>query len=124
MTVRGFHWNSIGPKDGITGDPLGGDISVESGIELTFPITSHTKDMVRGHIYLNNGLLISNTDRIFTVLMENNGNVGWNSSLGAGILVKIGEQAKVELNAGIPIIKEMHSQFNRGIQVGIGVEFL
>jgi outer membrane protein insertion porin family len=37
-SVRGYADNSLGPRDGVTNDNLGGDILLTGGVELIFPI--------------------------------------------------------------------------------------
>ncbi|NVK02100.1 MAG: BamA/TamA family outer membrane protein, partial [Oceanospirillaceae bacterium] len=37
-SVRGYANNSLGPRDGVTNDNLGGDILLTGGVELIFPI--------------------------------------------------------------------------------------
>lgn len=123
LSVRGFALNSLGPKD--RADSVGGNVSMESGIRLSFPFTASTSEILRGQLFLNAGLLGSvsydnDVRSTLTSLVRNASNV----SLGAGIRVKITEDAKLELNVAMPLKMQPTSTFNRGLQVGIGLDFL
>jgi len=50
-SVRGFETREVGPKDFMTGDPIGGQTYVTTDIELTFPII----DRVRGALFVDAG---------------------------------------------------------------------
>ncbi|MEM1059477.1 MAG: outer membrane protein assembly factor BamA [Verrucomicrobiota bacterium] len=50
-SVRGFETRDVGPKDFMTGDPIGGQTYVTGDVELTFPII----DRVRGALFTDFG---------------------------------------------------------------------
>lgn len=125
LSVRGFALNSLGPKD--RHDSIGGDLSAEAGVGLSFPFSPSTSHMVRGHIFANAGILMD-YDRGQGQGLKGN----WqrllahtsNTSVGAGIQVKLGEAGRLEMNVAYPIGMQRSAMFHRGLQVGLGVEFL
>jgi outer membrane protein insertion porin family len=125
LSIRGFGLNSLGPKD--RGDPIGGDCSAELGIGCLFPLSRGTKDIVRGHVFGNAGVLTNLNRSIgcwqnFRNLLKTN-STPINASVGMGLQVCLGE-AKLEFNIARPVSRERGAIFGRGIQVGVGIEFL
>lgn len=123
LSVRGFALNSLGPKD--RNDSIGGDASIETSARLSFPITPSTSEYARLHLFANMGIL---SDVKYEEGLKSNIqrwiNKEPNVSVGAGIQVKITEGAKLELNLGVPIRMQPNATFHRGLQVGIGMDFL
>lgn len=122
LSVRGFVLNGLGPRDG--NDALGGNTSGEAAFGFTFPIYEAWKDTVRGHLFTNIGFLCD-IDRE-TSLATNYKRLSCftpNISAGLGLQVRFGE-AKLEFNIVRPLIMQKEALPHRGIQVGIGVEFL
>lgn len=122
LSVRGFALNSLGPKD--RKDAIGGDLSLEGALGLAFPLSQSTQEIVRGHLFVNAGIL-TNVDQGLS-LRENLirlGNLRPNMSLGAGLQVRMGD-ARLELNIAHPLSMQRGAIFHRGIQVGLGLEFL
>lgn len=120
LSVRGFVLNSIGPKD--YNDSVGGNLSVEGSLGVSFPLSQSTANIVRGHIFTNAGILtnIDNPRSLIRTLKQESINV----STGCGIQVKLGEMAKLEMNVAYPLRVQPGAIFHRGFQVGLGVEFL
>ena len=116
-SVRGFDLNSIGPKD--QRDSLGGDLMLEAGANLSFPIAPSLVHMVRGHVFANGGMLGVGMP-VSRFLRETPPNV----SVGAGLLVKMGPSARIELNLAYPLCNPSGRAAARGIQLVIGLEFL
>ena len=52
-TIRGFESRSIGPKDPVTGDVIGGDLEVIGNIEFIFPLVP--KQRVKGLVFIDTG---------------------------------------------------------------------
>ena len=122
LSVRGFALNSLGPKD--KNDAIGGDFSVELGAGLSFPLSSSTKDTLRGHLFANSGVL---TNIKYSQSAQQNvrdmTQMRPNISIGAGLQVKIGD-AKLEFNFAHPLSMQRGAVFQRALQIGIGLEFL
>jgi outer membrane protein insertion porin family len=120
LSIRGFALNCLGPKD--CNDSVGGDSSAEVSVGISFPLTVNTIHMLRGHFFVNAGIL-TNLDIIKSVdknWLRSNANL----SFGTGLQVKLGESAKLEMNVAYPLSMQPGAIFHRGLQVGLGVEFL
>jgi outer membrane protein insertion porin family len=52
-TIRGFESRSIGPRDPLTGDVIGGDLEVIGNIEFIFPLVPEQR--VKGLVFLDTG---------------------------------------------------------------------
>lgn len=115
-SIRGFPVNSLGPRQ--FSDSLGGTSSIETGLQLSFPIMKSAANFARAHLFINAGLL---TDKAPPFR-------GWglnsNVSLGGGLMFKMAESARLELNFSVPILAQKGVESSRGLQVGIGMEFL
>lgn len=124
-SLRGFPVNSLGPRQ--FSDSLGGTSLIESGLQLSFPVIKSAANFARAHLFLNAGILsdkqICNSfckafkDRSLSDLNPN-------VSVGGGLMFKMAESARLELNFSVPILKQVGVDCERGIQVGIGMEFL
>lgn len=124
LSVRGFALNSLGPKDRC--DSVGGDMSAESSLGMSFPLSRSTVNIVRGHLFANAGVLLEYSHG--TTFKGNCSQwaktVQPNVSVGAGLQVKLGNEARLEMNIAYPICMQPSAVFHRGLQVGFGVEFL
>ncbi len=143
LSVRGFALHSLGPRDGH--DSIGGEAKVEGSLHLSFPVSSWASHVLRGHIFANGGILASADGAALAVafpdakaslglcppaasssvsILEAVKRAHPNVSLGGGLLVKIGEGARVEVNLALPIRVQPGVTPLRGVQVGVGLEFL
>lgn len=121
--VRGFNYNGLGPRS-ITssanqnyltgGDRLGGNYYYAVGLSSYFklPRLSHTN--LRFHHYLNAGKLTNSLDELKQIPSV---------SSGVGILYNH-PAARFELNFGMPLVSGQSDSVRKGIQWGIGLEFL
>ena len=120
-SIRGFPVNSLGPKQ--FSDSIGGTSLLETGLQLSFPIIKSASNFARAHLFLNAGFL---TDKLMfsskTSISKDDLNP--NISVGAGLMFKMAESARLELNFSVPILNQNGVESNRGLQVGIGMEFL
>lgn len=122
-SLRGFHVNSLGPRQ--FNDSLGGTCLLETGLQLSFPFIKSASNFARAHLFLNSGIL-SDAKEI-TSCINSNGSlkeINANVSLGAGLMFKMAESARLELNFAVPILCQKGVESSRGIQIGIGMEFL
>jgi outer membrane protein insertion porin family len=124
-SVRGFNLNSLGPRD--QEDSLGGDLALEAGASISFPFTSGTSSILRGHLFSNIGWLGSSNsapfikDNLKTFFVASPPSV----SLGGGLLFRLSPSARLELNLTYPILGDPHTKApHKGLQLGLGIEFL
>jgi outer membrane protein insertion porin family len=120
MNLRMFRANTLGPRDGT--DSLGGDLFWAAGASLITHLPHKPLWPVKAHAFLNAGQLES---------------VGSNSSsstprsalskpsVSAGVgLIYMFDPVRVELNFGVPLAARASDGVRKGVQVGIGLEFL
>ena len=127
-SIRGFGVNSLGPRQFT--DSLGGTCLIESGWQCSFPLLKSAANFARAHLFLNAGLLsdqslcstISKSIKKKSLLPWNGMNP--NISIGGGLMFKMAESARLELNFSVPVLTQTGIIPNRGVQVGIGMEFL
>lgn len=124
-SLRGFPVNSLGPRQFT--DSLGGTSLIESGFQLSFPIIKSASNFARAHVFLNAGLLADkNICSGLSKAFKNRSyaEMNPNGSVGGGLMFKMAESVRLELNFSVPILQQTGVDCERGIQVGIGMEFL
>ena len=134
-SLRGFAVNSLGPRQ--FSDAIGGTSLIETGLQISFPIIKSAANFARGHLFINSGLL--SDKNIYSTILQtfkertskplyNNSILAEalnpNVSIGGGFMFKMTESSRIELNFSVPILSQNGIEVNRGIQVGIGMEFL
>ena len=119
-SIRGFPVNSLGPRQ--FSDSIGGTSLIESGLQLSFPIIKTAANFARAHLFLNAGVLTDKQTFMFKPITKEDFNP--NVSIGGGLMFKMAESARLELNFSVPILVQKGVECNRGLQVGIGMEFL
>lgn len=119
-SIRGFPVNSLGPRQ--FNDSIGGTSLIETGLQLSFPIVKSAANFARAHLFLNAGIL--SDKQIFTSEISSRNDLNPNVSVGGGLMFKMAESARLELNFSVPILQQKGVESNRGLQVGIGMEFL
>lgn len=120
MSIRGFPVNSLGPRQ--FNDSIGGTSFIEAGLQLSFPVIKSVSNFARAHLFLNAGLL---TDKLCLPSKSiSKQDLNPNVSVGGGFMFKMAESARLELNFSVPILCQMGVEGKRGLQVGIGMEFL
>ncbi|TPX44362.1 hypothetical protein SeMB42_g04372 [Synchytrium endobioticum] len=122
-SVRGFRFNSIGPRDG--SDNIGGDIYWTAGLslisKLPYPLNY---DPFRGHAFINAGsarLLNHLTDipsNVKSVFMD-----APSISTGMGLIVKF-SMVRLEINYCLPLTMTTSDSFKKGWHWGVGLSFL
>jgi len=127
--IRGFRENGLGPRDG--NDAVGGDVYLAGGASLFFPLPRLGVDSpFRFHAFVNGGRLVTlqrpvatnNTNPLLTAVKE----VGIGlPSIAAGVgLVYAHPVARFELNFALPVVKREGERARKGLQFGIGINFL
>jgi len=116
--VRGFHLGGLGPHSGR--DALGGNAYIAGSTALLFPFPRAPADSgLRLQTFVNGGRLVSD----YRDILDSP------PSLAAGVGIVYGHPvARFELNFCLPIIMrkgaEGSERARKGIQFGIGIEFL
>ncbi|UDG83051.1 Outer membrane protein assembly factor BamA [Candidatus Vallotia lariciata] len=114
-SVRGYKPNSLGPKDKITNNPIGGSKIIVGSIELMFPLPGTGYDRtLRVFAFLDGG----------NVWGEGGNGIGTNSlrySYGLG-LAWLSPVGPLKLGLGLPLIKYKGDQY-QSLQFQIGTVF-
>lgn len=125
LTLRGFHFNSVGPK--VDGYATGGSIYWLGGLHLYTPLPHRPSkgsfgDSFRIHLFCNAGSLGNvsrNCNESFESLSKN-----IRLMYGLGLVYRLGQIARIELNYCIPILYQPDDKLINGVQLGLGVNFV
>ncbi|KAK3381977.1 surface antigen-domain-containing protein [Podospora didyma] len=140
--VRGFKLGGLGPHDG--GDAVGGDVFAAGGVNMLLPLPrTGPASPLRIQLFANGGRLVAlkNQSKATEVSSESLGmdsrtvvnglkSAVWElanglPSLAAGVgLVYAHPVARFELNFSLPIVQRVGEQGRKGLQVGVGINFL
>ncbi|KAI1821449.1 outer membrane protein, OMP85 family [Xylaria intraflava] len=139
--VRGFSLGGLGPRDGA--DALGGDVFVASSVNMLIPFPRTAPDSpFRIQLFANGGRSVAMKHR-----GKNHGNASGQRmtaasvldgmlsaakeastglpSISAGVgLVYTHSIARFELNFSLPLVTRMGEESRKGLQVGVGINFL
>ncbi|KAJ1302086.1 hypothetical protein OPQ81_000918 [Rhizoctonia solani] len=115
-SLRMFRPNEMGPRD--KNDSVGGDMYWAVGASIIGPLPRKPDWPLKTHLFINAGRLDAyDTKQIARSLTT--------PSISAGIgLVYMLNPVRVELNFGVPIAASVSDGVRKGIQVGIGMDFL
>ena len=135
--VRGFRLGGLGPRDG--SDAVGGDVYAAGGANLLLPFPGIGSDRpLRWQLFINGGRLLAlkggEEDK-------QGGTTSWSvqrnvystiTELGKGLpsttvgigLVYAHPAARFELNFGLPLVLRRGEDARKGLQFGIGINFL
>lgn len=142
LSIRGFRTAGIGPRDysksccpslpGMIGGPdptcsvedaLGGDAYWAAGISAIAPVPKWETYPVRAHAFINAGTLVP--WKMGTSLQDSARSLIQSPSISAGFgLIYRHSIARLELNYCIPLTAARGDQVKRGLQLGIGIDFL
>ncbi|KAJ8086177.1 hypothetical protein PM082_005000 [Marasmius tenuissimus] len=121
LTVRSFRQNGLGPRDGP--DSLGGDIYWSAGMSIISDIPTKSHWPLKAHAFVNAGRL-DRVDKSRT-LIENVKAAVEQPSISAGVgLIYRFDPVRLEANFGLPLVASKSDGTRKGLQVGIGLEFL
>lgn len=130
-SLRMFRYNSLGPKDGL--DSLGGDAFFALGSSLISPLWPGKAHWpLKWHAFLNAGQLIQldHHHSSMGAWARQNSSLMWNellskpsSSAGVGLMLRQGG-LRAEINVGVPLTMRKGDGARKGIQLGIGIDFL
>ncbi|KAF7331606.1 Bac-surface-Ag domain-containing protein [Mycena kentingensis (nom. inval.)] len=129
-SIRSFRASGMGPRDAhlssstTTGaDSLGGEVFWAAGLSVISDLPLRPQWPLKAHGWLNAGRL-DNVDRSVPS-SETIVNLLRKPSVSAGVgLIYTLPPARLELNFGVPLVASRSDAIRRGLQVGIGLEFL
>jgi outer membrane protein insertion porin family len=112
---------------GSTADSLGGDLFWAAGVSLITHLPHKPHWPVKAHAFLNAGQLESFHWHTGTGSTLRSGVAAAlaQPSVAAGVgLIYLFDPVRVELNFGVPLAARASDGTRKGVQVGIGLEFL
>ncbi|KAG8916306.1 hypothetical protein FRC01_003239 [Tulasnella sp. 417] len=123
LSVRMFKQNGLGPKD--NGDSLGGDLYWSVGVSMFTDVPKKPHWPIKLHAFVNAGRLDA-LDRSKPIdLVESVKQSLTRPSISAGVgLIYRFDPVRVEVNVGVPLVAGQSDLGRRGVQVGMGLEFL
>ncbi|XP_048728187.1 sorting and assembly machinery component 50 homolog [Ostrea edulis] len=127
LTLRGFNARGVGPHS--DENALGGETYWAGGLHLYTPLPFRPGkggfgDFFRSHFFINAGN-VYNLQSDKSVLENLKGlSDEFRLSYGAGIVLMLGNLARMELNYVVPLRAQARDSVNTGLQFGIGVNFL
>lgn len=131
--VRGFRPSGLGPRDGP--DAIGGDVYAAGSANLFFPLPNVEPERpIRLQAFVNGGRLLALKD---TTRMDDGGGVQKSvystiaqtfdglPSTAAGIgIVYAHPVARFELNFSLPLVLRRGEEGRKGLQFGVGINFM
>ncbi|KAK5654334.1 hypothetical protein OQA88_7512 [Cercophora sp. LCS_1] len=137
--VRGFKIGGLGPHDGV--DAVGGDVYAAGGVNMMFPLPrGGPTSPLRFQVFANSGRLVA----IKNKSSKSKESLGMDSAtVSQGVRSAVGELtnslpstavgvglvyahpvARFELNFSLPLILRRGEEGRKGLQVGVGINFL
>ncbi|KAI1637770.1 surface antigen-domain-containing protein [Biscogniauxia mediterranea] len=139
--VRGFSLGGLGPRDG--GDALGGDVFAAGSLNMLIPLPRvGVESPFRIQLFANGGRLVAmksktksndtpsgqrmSAESIWNNMISATKEVGTGlPSIAAGVgLVYAHPVARFELNFSLPLVTRRGEEARKGLQVGVGINFL
>lgn len=133
--VRGFRLSGLGPRDGA--DALGGDVYAAGGANLLLPLPKvGAEKPLRLQAFVNGGRLLGlrskdkegalSSEEVQQSMQETIKELGNGlPSMSAGVgLVYAHPAARFELNFSLPLVLRKGEEGRKGLQFGIGINFL
>ncbi|XP_064635465.1 sorting and assembly machinery component 50 homolog isoform X2 [Lineus longissimus] len=127
LTLRGFNMKGVGPHT--DGCAMGGEAYGLAGLHLYTPLPFRPGrggfgDLFRTHFFVNAGNLTNiDFEKDSRQTLEHLYKT-MRLSYGAGIVLRMGRIARMELNYCIPFKVQAGDSVNQGVQFGIGVTFM
>jgi outer membrane protein insertion porin family len=121
LSVRGFRNGGIGPRD--YRDALGGNMYWAAGVSAIAPLPKLESKPLRAHVFINAGTNIpwkvgASAQSTYEALSRSP-----SISTGFGLIYRH-SIARIELNYCVPLAAARGDQIKRGLQLGIGLNFL
>ncbi|PWN54142.1 hypothetical protein IE53DRAFT_383332 [Violaceomyces palustris] len=120
--VRMFRLNGLGPKDKF--DSLGGDAFWTAGASILSPVPFKPHWPLKLQAFFNAGQ-VSQIDMAKPLMRSENFSELLQPSASFGLgLVYLQGPLRVELNAGLPLLTRKGDSSRKGLQLGVGINFL
>ncbi|KAF7728831.1 hypothetical protein EC973_005457 [Apophysomyces ossiformis] len=121
LSVRGFRTGGIGPRD--YRDALGGDAYWSMGLSMIAPLPKYESKPIRAHAFINAGSSVpwkqgASAEKALQSLTQSP-----SVAVGFGLIFRH-SIARIELNYCVPLTAARGDQIKRGLQLGIGLNFL
>jgi outer membrane protein insertion porin family len=125
--IRGFNIGGLGPRDG--NDGVGGDIYAAGSANLLFPFPRTGADSpLRFQLFANGGRLLALKDKgssqrsVYSTIAALADGI---PSLAAGVgVVYAHPVARFELNFSLPLVVRRGEDARKGLQFGVGINFM
>ncbi|KAN0117890.1 Surface antigen domain containing protein [Hyaloscypha variabilis] len=125
--VRGFKISGLGPRDGP--DAVGGDVYAAGSANLLIPFPRVGKDTpLRLQLFANAGRLLALKDKkttsesVYSTVAQLGDGI---PSVAAGVgVVYAHPVARFELNFSLPLVMRRGEEGRKGLQFGVGINFL
>ena len=119
LSIRGYRNAGVGPRD--YKDALGGHAYWATGISAIAPIPKLESKALRAHAFINAGTNVPSSHTMESTVKS----LGQSPSISAGLgLIYRHSIARIELNYCVPLTAAKGDQIKRGLQLGIGLNFL
>lgn len=126
LSVRGFYYNGLGPRDG--NDFVGGDAMMSATANVLFPIPTSRPDLpLRLQTFLTCGSLLPlDQDNPRATVRELLHTPSVSAGVGLVYRHELGaaSAARFELNFCLPLADRVSDRSRKGLQFGVGLEFL
>jgi outer membrane protein insertion porin family len=121
LSVRGFRNGGIGPRD--YRDALGGNMYWAAGVSAIAPLPKLESKPLRAHVFVNAGTNIP--WKVGASAQSTCEALSRSPSISTGFgLIYRHSIARIELNYCVPLTAARGDQIKRGLQLGIGLNFL
>jgi len=120
-SVRSFKTSGMGPRDG--SDSVGGELYYSAGASFISDVPTKAHWPLKAHLWVNAGRLDSvNQDAsLKTIVLDSLSRPS--ISVGLGLIYRF-DPVRVEVNFGVPLVASKSDGSRKGVQVGMGLEFL
>ncbi|KAG8853694.1 hypothetical protein FRB91_004527 [Serendipita sp. 411] len=121
LNVRSFRHNSLGPRD--HGDAVGGDTYWAAGLSFIGDLPKKPHWPLKPHVYINAGKLstLDRTQPLKNALRD--AVLNPSISVGIGLIYRF-DPIRLEVNFGMPLVANKSDGYQRGFQIGFGLECL
>ncbi|KAF8804775.1 hypothetical protein BYT27DRAFT_7106989 [Phlegmacium glaucopus] len=120
-SVRSFKTNGIGPRD--APDSLGGELYYSAGASVISDIPTKAHWPVKAHLWVNAGRLDSVNQDVSLKTTVSESLSRPTISVGLGLIYRF-DPVRVEVSFGVPLVASKSDESRKGVQVGMGLEFL